>query len=90
MAVVMFVTAMLVMVMVVIIMLVAMLMAMVAVIVIATIVSGMIVATMAMGFVCVAVAGIGTAFRIERRFDLDHPRAQPLDHVFDDVVAANA
>ena len=34
--------------------------------------------------------GIGSAFGIERRLDLDHPSAKPLHHGFDDVVAANA
>jgi hypothetical protein len=34
-----------------------------------------------------SAAGIGAAFRIERRFDLDHPRAQSPHHRFDDVIA---
>jgi hypothetical protein len=34
--------------------------------------------------------GIGPAFGIERRLDLDHPRAKPLHHGFDDVIAADA
>jgi hypothetical protein len=34
-----------------------------------------------------AVAGIGAAFRIERRFDLDHARAEPFHHRLDDVIA---
>ena len=34
--------------------------------------------------------GVGTAFGIERRLDLDHPRAQPFHHRLDHVVAANA
>jgi hypothetical protein len=34
--------------------------------------------------------GIGPAFGIERRLDLDHPRAKPLHHGLDDVVSANA
>ena len=46
---------------------------------------GMIVTRMVMCFV--AVAGIGAAFRIKRRFDLDHPRTQPLHHAFDDMIA---
>ena len=32
-------------------------------------------------------AGIGAAFGVERRFDLDHPRAEPLHHRLDDVIA---
>ena len=36
------------------------------------------------------MAGIGAAFRIERRFDLDDPRAQPLHHRLDDVIAPYA
>jgi len=40
-------------------------------------------------FRCMRVTGarIGAAFGIERRLDLDHPRAQPLDHRLDDVIA---
>src|SRR5665213_3008035 len=41
------------------------------------------------GSVAMAAAGIGAAFRIKRRFDLDHPRAQSLHHCFDDVIAPN-
>jgi len=41
------------------------------------------------GSVAMAAAGIGAAFGIERRFDLDHPRAQSLHHRFDDVIAAD-
>src|SRR4051794_3413929 len=33
---------------------------------------------------------IGPAFGIERRLDLDHPRAQALHHVLDHVVAPDA
>jgi hypothetical protein len=32
-------------------------------------------------------AGIGAALGIERRFDLDHARAEPLHHRLDDVIA---
>jgi hypothetical protein len=39
------------------------------------------------GSVAMAAAGIGAAFGIEWRFDLDHPRAQSLHHRFDDVIA---
>jgi len=35
----------------------------------------------------VAAAGIGTAFGVERRFDLDHACAEPSHHGFDDVIA---
>ena len=38
----------------------------------------------------VAVTGIGAAFWIERRFDLDQARPQPLHHCFDHVVAPDA
>src|SRR5665213_150203 len=31
--------------------------------------------------------GIGAAFRIERRLDLDHAGAEPLHHRLDDMVA---
>jgi hypothetical protein len=41
------------------------------------------------GRVRVAVTGIGAAFRVERRFDFDQPRAEPLHHRFDHVVAAD-
>ena len=34
--------------------------------------------------------GIGAAFGIERRLDLDHARAEPLHHRLDDMVAADA
>ena len=34
--------------------------------------------------------GIGAAFGIERRLDLDHARTEALHHGFDDVVAADA
>lgn len=35
-------------------------------------------------------ARIGASFWIERRFDLDHARAETAHHFFDDVIAANA
>ena len=35
----------------------------------------------------VAATGIGAAFGIERRFDLDHARAEPLHHRLDDMIA---
>ena len=34
--------------------------------------------------------GIGPAFGIERRVDFDQLRTEPLQHLFDDMVAANA
>jgi hypothetical protein len=34
--------------------------------------------------------GIGAAFGIERRLDLDHARTEPPHHPFDDMVAADA
>ena len=37
-----------------------------------------------------AVAGIGAAFGIERRFDLDHACAEPLHHGLDDMIAPDA
>ena len=40
--------------------------------------------------VSVIVTGVGAALGVERRFDLDHPCAQPLDHRFDNVVAPDA
>jgi len=36
------------------------------------------------------MSGIGAAFGIERRLDLDDARAKPLHHRLDDVVAADA
>ena len=36
------------------------------------------------------MVGIGAAFRIERRFDLDDPRAQSLHHRLDHVIPADA
>jgi hypothetical protein len=38
----------------------------------------------------VRVAGVGATFRIERCFDLDDARAQPLHHRLDDVIAPDA
>jgi len=49
----------------------------------------MIVRRMTMPGMSMAVAGIGAAFRIEWGFDLDHPRAEPLHHAFDDMIAAD-
>jgi len=38
----------------------------------------------------IAVAGIGASFGVERRFDPDHARAEPLHHRLDDVIAPDA
>ena len=35
-------------------------------------------------------AGIGAAFGIERRLDLDHPRAQPAHHRLDYMISPDA
>ena len=42
------------------------------------------------GFRRMRVAGIGAAFGIERRLDLDHARAKPFHHRLDHVIAADA
>src|SRR5262249_59199654 len=51
-----------------------------------------IVAGVGVRFVRVAVCrpGIGAAFGIERRLDLDHARPQPLHHRLDHVIPADA
>jgi hypothetical protein len=41
----------------------------------------------AFGGVRVAAAGIGAAFGIERRLDLDYPGAKAFHHRLDDVIA---
>ena len=41
----------------------------------------------ALGHMGVTAAGIGAAFGIERRLDLDHAGAEPLHHRLDDVIA---
>jgi len=61
-----------------------------AVMVSATLVRGMTVPRMIMRIIGVRVAGIGAAFRIERRFDLDQARAQPSQHRLDHMIAADA
>jgi hypothetical protein len=43
----------------------------------------------ALGHVRMTAAGIGAAFGIERRLDLDHARPQPLHHRLDDVIASD-
>ena len=47
----------------------------------------MILVRMSMGMTGV---GIGAAFGIERRLDLDHPRAQAFHHRLNDVIATDA
>src|SRR5579871_1277766 len=50
-------------------------------------------AFMSMGSMSVAMRGgfgIGAAFRIERRLDLDHARSQPLHHRLDDMITPDA
>jgi hypothetical protein len=38
----------------------------------------------------VTAGGVGAAFGIERRLDLGHARAEPPDHLLDDVIAPDA
>jgi len=56
---------------------------------IAMIVPGMIMSMRGVGRMRMA-RRIGAAFGIERRLDLDDPRAQPLHHRLDDMIAADA
>ena len=79
MAVMMLVVAMLVVVMVVMVMMV-----------IAVIVRRMIVRGVIFVRVTMSATGIGAAFGIERRLDLDDARPQSLHHRFDDMIAADA
>ncbi len=51
----------------------------------AVIVMRVVVVTMGVTGICV-----GAAFGVERRFDLDHARAEALHHGLDDVIPANA
>jgi hypothetical protein len=62
----------------------------VAVMVSVMLVRGVIVLRMIMRIVGMRVAGIGTAFGIERRFDLDQARVQPSQHRLDHMIAADA
>ena len=62
----------------------------VAMMVTALLVRGMTVPRMIIRVVGVRLAGIGAAFGIERRFDLDEARAQPSDHCLDHMIAADA
>jgi hypothetical protein len=49
-----------------------------------------VVMTMIMRGVIMGRRGIGATFGIERRLDLDDPRAEPLHHRLDDMIAPNA
>ena len=66
----------------------------VATLVVVMIVTVVMMAAMIMRFagvrMLVPATGIGATFRIERRFDLDDARAQPLDHGLDHVIAPDA
>jgi hypothetical protein len=79
MAVIMLVRAMLIMIMMMMAMIVRMIVARVVVMCV------VVVCVVVMGMPVVA-AGIGAAFGIEWRLDLDHARAQPLDHRLDHVI----
>ena len=87
-AVVVVVTAMLVVVMMVVIMGVVMMATMIVAMVMTGMVMRMTVRRMIVRLgMRMAVAVIGAAFGIERRLDFDHPRAQPLHHFLDHMVA---
>ena len=94
MAVVVVVTAMLVVVMMVMAVIIMVVMIVVVVVIVVMVVTmRMVVAgVMCMVIMCVAMcrAGIGAAFGIERRLDLDDARAEPLHHCLDHVIAADA
>lgn len=66
----------------------------VTVVIMAATVMAVAVAVIVMGMIMTGVrlmrGGIGTAFGIERRLDLDDARAETLHHVLDDMIAANA
>jgi hypothetical protein len=68
-------------------MLVMVMLVMTMVMVVAVIMRAMIMRVMVLGMRM--GSGIGTAFRIERRLDLDNARAEPGHHRLDDVVAAD-
>lgn len=75
----------------------AVVMIMMRVAVMRVIMTGVIVAVVIMAMMIVIVIamrmaglGVGAAFRIERRLDLDDARAKTLHHRLDDVVAADA
>ena len=90
MAVMMLVTAMVVtvvMVAVIVIMVVIVMMARVMIVAVRMVVAGVTVLLMRM---TMRGSGIGAALGIERRFDLDDTRAQPLHHRLDDVIPADA
>src|SRR5450432_1175936 len=86
MAMMMIVIAMLVMVMIVMVMMAVIIMMMFAMLLRWTIMHR-VTMRIAFGGVRMAVAGIGAAFGIERRLDLDHARAKPLHHRLDHMVA---
>lgn len=69
-------------------------MRMTVVIVTVVIVAATVMAVAVIGMIMMGVrlmrGGIGTAFGIERRLDLDDARAETLHHVLDDMIAANA
>jgi hypothetical protein len=90
--VVMIVVAMFVVVMVITVVIVIMMtVAMIMIVVMTMIVRRMIVPGMPVrGFRRMCMAGIGAAFGIERRLDLDDARAQALHHRLDDVIPADA
>ena len=79
-------TVIVVMAMIVVVVMIAMIMVMVVVIV-RMIMAGVTVIVMRMAM---RRAGIGAAFRIERRLDLDHACTQALHHRLDDVIAPDA
>ncbi len=92
MAVVVVVTAMLVVVMMVMAVIIMVVMIMVVIVVMVVTVCMVVAGVMRMVIMSVAMcrAGIGAAFRIERRLDLHDARAEPLYHCLDHVVAADA
>jgi len=74
-------------------MLVVVMMVVTMVMIVAVMVSAMLVRGMTVPRMIVRiirVGGIGTAFGIERRFDLDQARAQPSQHRLDHMIAADA
>ena len=76
--------------MLVVVLMVVIMMMIVAVTLIAMLVRGVSMPRMIMRIVGACVAGIGTAFGIERRFDLDEARVQPSHHRLDHMIAADA
>ena len=76
--------------MLVVVMMVVIMMMIVAVTLIAMLARGVSMPCMIMRIVGARVADIGTAFGIERRFDLDEARAQSSHHRLDHMIAADA